>query len=69
MELQPKMECPNCHKCELEVEVVVKDYFNPNYPFGHGQIEEDLVVCPECDYVYEEHLEREEFEPELGFNF
>ena len=63
------MECPNCHKCELEVEVVVKDYFDPNDPFGHGQTEEELVVCPECDYVYEGHLEREEYESELDLNF
>lgn len=63
------MECPNCHKCELEVEVVVKDYFNPNNPFGHEQYEEELAVCPECDYVFDEPLESEEYEPELDLNF
>ena len=56
--------CPYCLEegiaVDLKVEDSVEDYHNPADSHGHGQTEETVLACPECDHS--EPYEEEPFE-------
>jgi len=45
-------QCPQCG-CRTQSEEVVRDYFDPANPYGHGQQIEIQQICTnhECDFV------------------